>query len=58
MRKALLAGMRDMEPAVEWLLQHGEDGSIDDPISIVSAELTGLYQIPFNPQERYRHRRR
>jgi len=33
-RKAVLAGMRGSEQAVDWLLQHGEDAGIDDPIPL------------------------
>jgi len=35
--KAVLAGMTDAAQAVDWLLQHGEDAGIDDPVSMVGA---------------------
>ena len=43
MRKAVLAGMLDLEQAVDWVLQHGEDAGIDDPISTVDALLLQLF---------------
>ncbi len=42
MRKAVLAGMQDLDQAVDWVLRHGEDAGIDEPISMVSLVALGL----------------
>uniref|UniRef100_A0A7S2CY40 UBA domain-containing protein n=1 Tax=Florenciella parvula TaxID=236787 RepID=A0A7S2CY40_9STRA len=39
-RKALMAGSSNAEAVINWCVEHGEDGDIDDPIPLV-AEASG-----------------
>ena len=47
-RKAVLAGTNDMEHIVNWILEHGEDTNIDDPIPTVRCSMYTVLRANFH----------